>query len=147
MWGEGFGTLRSKHSKVSLASFFTLPLAGSWKRASPRRSQGHTGGSGIMCWPFELPLRLCFSTGETQAYYCRKLSSGIKIIFITLCGPSDREVESDLKVATIENINLSIQLKLIEPLNIQGIGLSAAGKNKEFPNGACILESECGAEE
>ena len=60
-------------------------------------------------------------------------------MFITLCGPSDREVESDLKVATVENTNLSIQLKLIEPLNIQGIGLSSAGKTKAFPNGACIL--------
>ena len=49
-------------------------------------------------------------------------------MFITLCGPSKPEVESDLKEATIENTNLSVQLKLIEPLSIQGIGLSSAGR-------------------
>lgn len=49
-------------------------------------------------------------------------------MFITLCGLSKPEVESDLKEATTENINLSVQLKLIEPLSIQGIGLSSAGR-------------------
>ena len=57
---------------------FTLPFAGSLKCASPKRSQGDTGGSAALCWPFELPPRLCVSTGEAQACYCRKVSSGIQ---------------------------------------------------------------------